>query len=131
MSCASQLLQFLNIRNLMINWAKVEEACNRRHCSTRVLHCLPSNPSSATPSIVLWMKILQEMHPKNKMRECPVQHAKKNIFIRFTTGFQRSLSLNGIQVHCSQYLESCEWKGELGQLDNRLNLSPQAKLVNS
>ena len=39
-------------------------------------------------------------------------------------GFQRSLY--DVQVHCSQKLEGCEWKGELGQLDNHLNLSPQA-----
>ena len=63
------------------------------------------------------------------MRECPVQHAKKDIFIRFTTKDQRSLY--DVQIHCSQKLEGCEWKGELGQLDNHLNLSPQAKLVNS
>ena len=39
-------------------------------------------------------------------------------------GFQRFLY--DVQIHFSQKLEGCEWKGELGQLDKHLNLSPQA-----
>ena len=58
-----------------------------------------------------------------KLRECPVQHAKKDIFIRLTT--KDFNTLYDVQVHCSQKLEGCEWKGELGQLDNHLNLFPQ------
>ena len=34
-------------------------------------------------------------------------------------------TLHGFQVYCSHKQEGCEWKGELGQLDNHLNLSPQ------
>ena len=45
----------------------------------------------------------------------------------FETFFDKRLqrSLYGFQVYCSHKQEGCEWKGELGQLDNHLNLSPQ------
>ena len=36
---------------------------------------------------------------------------------------QRSLS--ELHVYCSNKQEGCEWKGELGQFNNHLNLSPQ------
>ena len=47
--------------------------------------------------------------------------------VNFATFHDKRLqhSLYGFQVYCSHKQEGCEWKGELGHLDNHLNLSPQ------
>ena len=47
--------------------------------------------------------------------------------VNFATFHNKGLeiSLYKFQVYCSHKQEGCEWKGELGQLDNHLNLSPQ------
>ena len=60
---------------------------------------------------------------KTDNKPCPT--CKEDNFVTF---FDKRLqrSLYGFQVYCSHKQEGCEWKGELGQLDNHLNLSPQA-----
>ena len=54
---------------------------------------------------------------KTDNKPCPTC-SEKNIKIFHNKGLQRSLY--GFQVYCSHKREGCEWKGELGQLDNHL-----------
>ena len=54
---------------------------------------------------------------------CPTCN-EENFTTFHNKGLQRSLY--GFQVYCSHKQEGCEWKGELGQLDNHLNLSPKS-----
>ena len=56
-----------------------------------------------------------------KSEPCPL--CKKPFTTFHNKGLQRALY--GFQVYCSHKKEGCEWKGELGQLDNHLNLSPK------
>ena len=59
---------------------------------------------------------------KTDNKPCPT--CKEENFVTFhNKGLQRSLS--EFHIYCSHKQEGCEWKGELGQLDNHLNLSPQ------
>ena len=59
---------------------------------------------------------------KSNNKPCPT--CKEENFATFhNKGLQRSLY--EFQVYCSHKQEGCEWKGELCQLDNHLNLSPQ------
>ena len=56
---------------------------------------------------------------KLKSRPCPC--CKQDDFNHFPNkGLQQPLY--GFQVHCVNKDEGCEWKGELGELDNHLNL---------
>ena len=57
---------------------------------------------------------------KLKSRPCPC--CKQDDFNHFPNkGLQQPLY--GFQVHCCNKEDGCEWKGELGQLDNHLNLN--------
>ena len=59
---------------------------------------------------------------KTDNKPCPTCNEEN--FVTFNDKRLRR-SLYGFQVYCSHKQEGCEWKGELGQLDNHLNLSPQ------
>ena len=59
---------------------------------------------------------------KNNNKPCPA--CREENFVTFhDKRLQRSLY--AFEVYCSHKQEGCEWKGELGQLDNHINLSPQ------
>ena len=57
---------------------------------------------------------------RQKKRACPC--CNRETFNDFPNlGLQQPLY--AFQVHCSHKVDGCEWKGELGQLDNHLNLN--------
>ena len=59
---------------------------------------------------------------KDNNKPCPC--CNKDSFNDFPNkGLQQPLY--GFKVYCVNKGKGCEWKGELGQLDNHLNLSPQ------
>ena len=61
---------------------------------------------------------------KVKADNMPCPTCKEENFVTFyDKRLQRSLS--ELHVYCSHKQEGCEWKGELGQFNNHLNLSPQ------
>lgn len=59
---------------------------------------------------------------KTENKPCPKCKQEKFSIVH-NESLQRSLY--GFQVYCSHKLEGCEWKGELGQVDSHLNLTPQ------
>ena len=65
---------------------------------------------------------------KSFCRECiervnkPCPCCKQDTFNAFPNKGLRQ-PLYGFKVHCSYKAEGCEWRGELGQLDNHLNLN--------
>lgn len=62
---------------------------------------------------------IEEVQTRNKA--CPT--CKEGFTVFPNKGLQRVL--NNFSVHCSNKREGCIWTGELGDLDNHLNLHPQ------
>ena len=59
---------------------------------------------------------------KGDLKPCPCCNAES--FNDFPNkGLQQPLY--GFKIYCSKKENGCEWKGELGQLDNHLNMNPQ------
>ena len=80
-----------------------------------------SSGHSLTEDDLLWSK-----RRKLSSHQVEIKRTKYLIFLHSmisTTNDFNNYSIDAFQVCCSNKEEGCKWKGELGQLDNYLNLN--------